>query len=437
MKYQIPSVLILVMLLNSACGQAQPANPPPETPGGATAASPGPVQRPTGTPSPAPVMPSATPELPDYTRVFLEQMGTREDSCMPDKTNQCISVYVYDLDRERELVAINEDIPLQYASAFKGPVLIYFLERCKKYWDVNSVDWNSFYLGSNPPDPWYVSDEYKQMLRNHLADAKNWAGLDTFFYNNRVLINDVPGQMDARYLILQQAYKMVAQSNNYAAGILLKFVYDNCLPGPSVAIEERCGGSNAISEFNLWFNEFAGITYSADEPRRGLNSWDTIANTQSNGETQITRMPTYGLMDQCANQTALLACADNLPIPNVWTARDFFKFYYALFHMESAAGRTTAMKILAADDAGASRGYLKNMARNIGAASMSKNGYFGSILTDAGIVEYQGHSYIVVVLSYNAVESIIRLFGQYDPGGNPAGQGTGLLQKLLEGTLEP
>ena len=382
-------------------------------------------------------MPSATPELPDYTGIFLEQMGTSKDSCMPDKTNQCISVYVYDLDQERELVAINEDVQLQYASAFKGPVLVYFLERCKKYWDVNSVDWNSFYLGSNPLDPWYVSDGYKQILRNQLADPKNWEELDTFFYNNRVLINDAPGRMDERYLILQQVYKMVAQSNNYAAGVVLKFVYDNCLPGPSAAIEERCGGSNAISEFNLWFNEFAGITYSADEPRRGLNSWDTIATTESNGETQTTRMPTYGLMDQCANQTALLACADNLPNPNVWTAMDFFQFYYALFHMESAAGRMTAMQILAADDPGASRGYLKNMARNIGAASMSKNGYFGSILTDAGILDYQGHSYIVVVLSYNAVESIIHLFGQFDPDGNPAGSGTGLLPRLLEGTLEP
>lgn len=354
---------------------------------------------------------------------------------MPDKTNECVSVYVYDLDQDRELAAVNEDVPLQYASAFKGPVLVYFLEHCKKYWDVDSADWNSFYLGSNPPDPWYVSDEYKQLLRGHLADTANWRDLDTFFFTNRVLVNDVPGAMDERYLILQHVYKMVTRSNNYAAGIVLKFVYENCLPGPSAAIEPRCGGSNAITEFNLWFDGFAGISYAPGEPRRGLNSWDVITTTDSSGEVQVTRMATYGLSDRCAAQTALLACADNLPLPNVWTARDFFKFYYALSHLENAGEKTVALQILAVDDPGASRGYLKNMAREMGAVSMSKNGYFGSIITDAGIVTFQERSFIIVTLSYDAVDSIVKLYGQYDPSGNPAGAERGLLQKLLAGSL--
>jgi hypothetical protein len=215
----------------------------------------------------------------------------------------------------------------------------------------------------------------------------------------------------------------------------LKFVYENCLPGPSVVIEQRCGGSNAITAFNLWFNSFAGIVYTADEPRRGLNSWDVITTTNSSGETQVTRMATYGLVDQCATQTALLACADNLPVPNVWTARDFFKFYYALFHLENASLKTTAFDILAIDDSGASRGYLKNMARNMGAVSMSKDGYFGFINADAGIVAYQGHYYIIATLSYDAVVSIVKLYGQYNPDGTLAGPDTGLLQNLIEGTL--
>jgi hypothetical protein len=426
--------VILIVVFVSACAEAAPTVLPTASPVPPTVT---PTFIPTETAAKATIIPSATPELPDYTGIFLDHLSKSEDSCMPDKTGQCVSLYVYDLDQGRELVAINEDVPLQYASAFKGPVLAYFLQNCKKYWDIDSAEWNDYFLGSNPVDPWYGSDDYRQLLSGHLSDVTNWNNLDTFFFNHRASTNGVTAMMDERYLILQQVYKMVTQSNNIAAGNVLKFVYENCLPGPSAAIEQRCGGSNAITEFNLWFNDFSGIIYAANEPRRGLNSWDVIITTDSNGYTQVTRMPTYGLMDQCATQIVLLGCADNLPIPNVWTARDFFEFYFALFHLENVSERTVALEILAVDDPGASRGYLKNMAREMGATPMSKNGYFGSIIVDAGIVTYQGRSYIIAVLSYNAVDSIVKLFGQYDSGGNLAGPDTGLLQKLLEGTLAP
>lgn len=386
-----------------------------------------------------PVVSAETPATVNYTDVFLQALGQNDNSCLPDRTNQCIGVYVYDLKLDQELVSINADTPFQYASAFKAPVLVYFLQNCTKIWDVGTTVWNDYFTTSNPSysDPWYVSDEYRQILHTYLSDMNNWGNIDNFAAEHRPLNNGLEGFLDQRYFILEQVFSMITQSNNVATGNVLKFVYETCLPGPSAAIEQRCGGSNAITEFNLWFNTFSGIVFTADEPRRGLNSWDTIATTDNSGETQVIQMATYGIMDQCASQTALLACADNLSLPNAWTARDFFKFYFALFHLENTSEKSAAMQILSVDSSGTSRGYQKNMARNMGAISFSKSGYFGSIITDAGIVNYQGRSYIVVVMSYRAVDSISLLFGQYDPSGNRTGVETGLLQKLLEGTLEP
>jgi hypothetical protein len=66
---------------------------------------------------------------------------------------------------------------------------------------------------------------------------------------------------------------------------------------------------------------------------------------------------------------------------------------------------------------------------------VSKNGYSGFILADAGIMKVQGHFYIVVTLSYDAVNSMEALYGRYNASGDPAGNLKGLLQDLLEGNL--
>lgn len=435
MKRKILSIFVIPLILISACGQALSVSPTSEMPVGTSVVNS--VATPAQGTVSTPVISAATPDAVNYTGVFLEALEKNEDSCLPDQTSQCIGVYVYDLNLNQELVSINADVPFQFASAFKGPVLVYFLENCRKYWDVNSAAWSDYFATSNPPysDPWFASDEYRQILHTYLSEIGNWGTIENFASQYRNTINDQAGFIDQRYFILEQAYNMIVQSNNVAAGNVLKFVYENCLPGPSAAIEQQCGGSNAITEFNLWFNNFSGIVYAADEPRRGLYSWDTITATGSSGQVQEVILPTYGLFDTCANQTAFLLCSNNLSTTNVWTARDFFQFYNTLFRLSDLNVKSAAIGILKIDEPGASRGYLKNMMGNMGTTSMSKDGYFGFIIADAGIVAYQGHYYIIATLSYDAADSIVKLYGQYNLDGTLVEPDTGLLQKMIEGTL--
>jgi hypothetical protein len=83
---------------------------------------------------------------------------------------------------------------------------------------------------------------------------------------------------------------------------------------------------------------------------------------------------------------------------------------------------------------------LKNLAGRLGVRSMSKNGrasYSGkAIATDAGILSYRGKSYVIVTLSYNALESMDLLYGVY-LNGIPVDEEKSLIQLLLEGQLRP
>ena len=423
------SSILLLMILLSACAQSPQVV--------FTTALP--TLTATSTPAPMPTsthLPTATPEPEDYTGIFLEGLGRAEDSCLPDKTGQCIGVYVYDLDKRQELVSINADTPFQVASAFKGSVLVYFLQNCKKYWDTSSPEWEFFFRDADHAnDDWYRGDEYRQLLVEYFSKVSNWGTVENFAFEHRALVNGVIGPLDDRYFILEQVYKMVTRSNNYAAGSVLLFVHANCPVAGADRIEQRCGGPNAITEYNYWSDRFSHIEYTAGEPRRGLNSWDVIPSVDGNGQVTQMRMMTYGLRDDCATQTAPIPCSGNIPTPNVWTARDLFKFYTSLFYWNDEQARETAFSILEMDDPGASRGFLKNLARKMGAVAISKNGYFDLIFADGGILQQGGRSFVVVTLSYDAVDSVTTLYGQYNAAGDPVGDQPGLLQGLLEGHL--
>jgi len=423
-----PSFFFLLILLVSGCSPAPQQTALPQA-------------IPVVSPTPVPTQDStSTPNLsstPDYDSIFLETLGGENESCLPDKTGQCIGVYVYDLDNDQELVSINADIPFQFASAFKGPLLVYFLANCKKYWDTTSPEWNAFFLEKDPANniDWYMSDEYRQALVEYLADGTNWGVIGRFSAAHQVSVNGEDGPLDGRYFILEQVYKMAAQSNNAAAGSVLEFVYENCPADQTPAIDPKCGDSNAITEFNWWFNRFSNVEYGNGEPQRGLYSWDIIVDTDNDGNAYETRMATYGQKDNCAKQYALLACSGDLPALNAWTARDLFKFYYSLFHSNDLGVKNAAANIFRVDNAGPSRGYMKNMARKMGAEAASKNGYSGFILADAGIMDVHGHFYVIVTLSYDAVNSMEALYGRYNASGGPVGEAKGLLQDLLEGNL--
>lgn len=432
----IQTLLIFILLFStSACGtNPQPADEatPIATPCPTPTASPYPTAVPTQPASPTP-RPSP---LPDYTQRFLDAFPANADSCHPDHTADDIGVYIYDLKAARELVSINADEPFQFASAFKAPVLVYFLSSCRQYWDSSSPAWKQYFQNAEAAKnvDQFTSPEYEREVTEFISDPENWKDVGKFFAEHRQVINGAGGQIDTRYFVLDKVYAMIAQSQNVATAEVLLFIQENCPRREQIQVEAACGDPNAITNFNAWFNDFSGISYESGTPRRGLFRWDTVIQNTANGSEEIT-LPTFGLKDLCATQRAILKCDPAYVASNVLTARDFFKFYRSLYTLSDERLRATAFDLLAVDEPGPARGYLKNLSRGLPALSFSKNGhaYFinGSVNTDAGIVRYKGKDYIVVTLSFNALSPMTMLYGSYDLDGNPVGD-LGLIQTLLE-----
>jgi len=413
-------------------------------------AVPTPTFTPTKTPTPLPTVemipPTATmtPSSPPvtYNQAFLDALGTDPESCLPDKTSRFVGVYIYDLDDERELVSINADTPFQFASAFKGPLLTYFLESCQQIWNPDDPAWETHALETAPQDKsnWYQSRAYRQRLAAQIYNPAGWGGIEAFSVDNRPVIDGETGPIDTRYFILHQVYNMVTESNNISAGNVLNYVFENCLK-TELNSEAACGGPNALTEFNAWFNRFSGIEYNLDETHRGLFNWDKLLEKNENGIFKEVEMPTTGLKDTCAMARAPLACDSEMTTVNTYTPRDLFQFYSSLYHQPENRIRRTSLDILGVLPTDISRGYLWNLASTLGVRSVSKNGraeYSGkAIVTDAGILRYQGKSYVIVTLSYNAVDAIETLYGSYLAGGIPVREEESLIQLLLEEKLSP
>jgi hypothetical protein len=369
----------------------------------------------------------------DFNSLVLTEVGTNTNSCLPEQTDEGIGIYIFDIENQKELVSINSDIPFQFGSSFKSPLLVYFLSNCKQYWDISSSVWQDFFLiqdGINI-DPWYSSPEYEQIIKDYLSDVNHWGEIKNFAEQNLIQFADKVTSLDQRYDILEQAYRMVTESNNIAAGNILNFVFENCKSQEIHETVLNCGGSNPITEFNYWFNAFSNIDYKDNETRRGLHSWDTITIVDGNGIKSETRMPTYALKDACALQGAFIGCSTTDYVNNSWTARDLAGFYQSLFNIDDLTVKETAFKILKVDKEGNSRGLLKNLSRKLESVSISKNGFDGYTLVDAGILEYHEKNFIVVTMSYSALKSMNMLYGQYNLSGEPTGEMEGLIEQIL------
>ena len=128
------------------------------------------LSTPAQTPLPTPTILYILNEPVTYNQAFLERLGTDPEGCLPDKTAQHIGVYIYDLNNSAELVSINADIPFQFASSFKGPVLTYFLSSCQKIWDSQNPEWDQYFTETAPvhESGWYQSAEYRQKLTSQI-----------------------------------------------------------------------------------------------------------------------------------------------------------------------------------------------------------------------------------------------------------------------------
>jgi hypothetical protein len=434
---QIIVISLAIILMTSACQPVQEATPMP-TPCPTPSASPAPTLPPATRAAPTP-RPSPTP---DYQKNFAESLPADSGSCHPDGTTDDIGVYIYDLKEEREIISINADVPFQYASAFKAPVLLYFLSSCRQYWDPASPEWEAYFQDPQAAKnvDLFTSLEYERIVAEFISKPANWNRTDAFFSEHRQVVNGANGEIDTRYFVLEKVHSMIAQSSNTATADLLKFIYLNCPVQEQTQAQIACGGPNAITSFNAWFNEFTGIKYEDGEARRGLYSWDTVIQNGKDGSQEIP-LSTLGLKDTCANQTAVLNCDPAYTAFNTLTARDLFTFYHTLYNLQDESLRETAFSLLKLDEPGPARGYLKNMARGMQAISLSKNGHAfftnGSINADAGILLYKGKAYIVVTLAFNAVGTVTLLYGSYDEDGNLVST-PGLIQNLLESyTITP
>lgn len=426
------TVILGLAFSTFACAPSPTPVPTPSPSPATPAASPSPTAAPTQT-----AVPTRTPTpRPDHTRAFLDALLPGANSCHPDRTAEDIGVYIYDLTDDRELVSVNADVPFQFASAFKGPVLTYFLSSCRAYWDSSSAEWQEHFqdLEAARNIEYYTSADYEQALTEFLSDPKNWKDVGDFSAERRYVSNGLAGDIDTRYFILAKIYGMIAQSRNLATADALKFVYENCLPAEHPQMEADCGGPNALTSFNAWFDQFTGLAYESGAPRRGLYEWNNIVENAADGPREET-LSTSGMTDACANQSAVLKCDPSARAVNTYTARDLFQFYSALYRLDDKTLRGAAFRLLELDEPGPARGPLKNLTRSLGAVSLSKNGHAfyhnGSINADAGIVLYKGRAYVIVTLSFNALESMSRLYGQYDKDGKPAGK-PGLIQNLLQ-----
>lgn len=441
-------ILVMLFFLGTSTLSCAPAKYPQDEPAAPPTPCLTPARYPQGEPAASAPAPTASPAPrvtltprvslpPDHTRAFLASIRISDGSCHPQKTAEDIGVYIYDLTNDRELVSVNADVPFQFASAFKAPAMVYFLSSCRHIWDPSSAAWREHFQDLETAEniEYYVSPEYRQLVSEFLANARNWKNVGVFFSDHRYSLNGASGDIDKRYFALQKVYSMIAQSANLAAAEILQFTFENCADASQIKIESPCGQANAINSFNAWFNEFAQTQppASSSAPLRGLYEYNSVI---INGEELI--LPTRGQRDLCAIQTAILKCDPFSIAYNVYTPRDLYQFYEALYRLKDTRLRETALALLQLDEPGPARGNLKNLARTVHATSFSKNGYAfynnGAIITDAGIVRHKGRDYIIVTLSFNALDSMIRLYGSFDNKGELVGN-PGLIQNLLEGTL--
>ncbi len=432
--------LLLILFLLSACAESFSASPTPTfMPTLTSAPTVTALPTITATLPPPTVTPTPLPLSVEYNPRFLSALPSSEDICLPDKTTNDIGIYIYDLNKGQELVSVNADVPFQFASAFKGPALMYFLTQCKQYWDTENPAWDEYFtnLETARNIPYYTSPEYKALLAEHFSDPRNWDNVESFFESNRVEQGGAASVIDKRYFILSKVYAMAARSNNIATGEVLQFVFDRCQPPAEAQVPPApaCYQPNAISAFNRWFDNFSGMQYQEDEARRGLFKWDTVIEKDAMGNPYEAKMPTYGLEDACVTQTARLNCSASSGA-SVWTARDFFKFYDALYRLKDERARNIGLGLLSVDNPGPARGNLKNLARRMGAVSLSKNGHahfiHGSINTDAGIFYYENTAFMIAVLGYDAQVSLSLLYGEYAPEGEPLTEGSLLRDFLVE-----
>ncbi len=262
---------------------------------------------------------------------------------------------VGDAAQQLDEIGVNQDTQLSVASAFKGPVAIYFFENVDK--DV----WSGV-----PLRYW---------------DAREAAAVPSRYRDAWLRYHD----------ILRDVYWMTVYSENDATGNVLMYVYQNSAQGAKA--------DNPISAFNNWSMEAVGIG-----PDSGLHLW--LA-----GKTQC-----KNCVDERYGKKFLVYGGKVLSPNNTYSPRDLAQYYAYLATKGRELGYyQTASDLLST--LGYERSMLEFFTLREGIKAASKDGFVGPyspdsdgfyISTDAGLLTMPDDSqYAVSFMAFDAGDLMI------------------------------
>jgi hypothetical protein len=253
-----------------------------------------------------------------------------------------------------EPVGVNPDTQLFVASAFKGPVAMYFFENVdKKVWS------------SVPIKYWGLKDKDKDQDKVPLEYRADWLQ-----YHD----------------ILRDMYWMAVYSENEATGDVLMYVWQNT--------PQRNKGDNALIAFNNWSRDVVGAG-----PDSGLHLW--LAG----------RTACRGCVDERYGRKFLVYGGKILTPNNTYSPRDLARFYVYLATTGRELGYyKTAVELLSTTRQ--QPGMLEYFTGKAGIEAASKDGFVGPyseysdgyyISTDAGLLTLaDGKQYAVAFMAFDA-----------------------------------
>lgn len=258
-----------------------------------------------------------------------------------------------------EEVGLNQDTQLFVASAFKGPVALYFFENISK--DV----W-----GSVPMQYWLTKEPEK--VPAEYRDA--WT-------HNHDILKDV--------------YMMAVYSENDGTGNVLMYVYQNS--------DMRSKADNPITAFNNWSQQVVGLSAES-----GMRSWESgkSACRACYDERYGKKSFQYG--------TRIL-------IPNnSYSPRDLAKYYVYLATKARDLGyydAATALLSVPTED----KSFIEYFSQKYGLQAASKDGWIGKeseysdgfyISTDAGLLTLpDGTQYAVAFMAFDSGDLLSETIG--------------------------
>lgn len=256
-------------------------------------------------------------------------------------------------------VGVNQDTQLFVASAFKGPVALYFFENISK--DV----W-----GSVPQQYWLAKDADKVPAEYRAA----W----TQYHD-----------------ILKDVYMMAVYSENDGTGNVLMYVYENS--------DWRNKADNPIIAFNNWSQQVVGL--SAESGMRSWESGKSFCRTCYD-ERYGKKSFQYG--------TRIL-------IPNnSYSARDLAKYYVYMATKARELGyydAVYALLSLPTED----KSFIEYFSQKYGLQEASKDGWIGKeseysdgfyITTDAGLLTLpDGTQYAVAFMAFDSGDLLSQVIG--------------------------